>query len=239
MPLTDNTARPRAGGVAALRAHRDAYARGGFAWTWQISQLLGAVVARGAARRGLTPNQLSLTNVVLSWLGAGIAMGAAPHRRVAVVAVLLLWQLAYAFDCADGQLARAGSIRNPYGALVDVLCDFFAQLAVLAAVVESIEGHRAVPWYIALGMAAWFGPFLYASVSDARHFHLVSRERSALVRAVLGLQDYGLQVFVLAIALFVSVPALMVTFGVVVALNTATTAARLVLLVSRGTPRDG
>jgi phosphatidylglycerophosphate synthase len=239
MVLPGQAAPPTPKGAATLRAHRDAYARGGFAWTWQISQILGAVVARRAARLRATPNHLSLVNVALSWLGAGIAMLAAPEHRLAVVAVILLWQLAYAFDCADGQLARAESIRNPYGALVDVLCDFFAQLAVLAAVVETVAGDRAVPWYVAIGMAGWFGPFLYASVSDARHFHLVSRERSAMVRAVLGLQDYGLQVFVLAAALFVSVPALLVTFGVLVALNTATTAARLVLLVARGTPRDG
>jgi phosphatidylglycerophosphate synthase len=221
-------------GMEGLRRHRNAHARGGFAWTWHISQIIGTVVARWAERHGLTPNQLSVANVVLAWAGAAVAMFAAPSVAVAAIAVVVLWQLAYAFDCADGQLARSTSIRNPNGALVDVLCDFFAQLAVLTAVAERIDDHRPIALYVALGFAAWFGPFLYASVSDARQFHLIAAARGAVAHAVLGLQDYGLHVFLLGIALFLSERILVTTFGLIVALNVIATALRLVVLVGRG-----
>src|SRR5262252_8303651 len=36
---------------------------------------------------------------------------------------LVAWQIAYALDCADGQLARVGGRTSAAGGRVDVLCD--------------------------------------------------------------------------------------------------------------------
>ena len=46
---------------------------------------------------------------------------------------LVGWQLAYALDCADGQLARVTGQTSPAGARVDVLCDVAAQIALVTA----------------------------------------------------------------------------------------------------------
>lgn len=80
-------------------------AKGSPAYSRFVNRRLGRVLAAGAARMGLRPNQVTGISGALS----GIAIVLIPTTRATVtsgigIAVLLL--LGYAFDSADGQLAR-------------------------------------------------------------------------------------------------------------------------------------
>src|SRR4051794_13398065 len=104
--------------------------RGGGLFSEAVSQRLGARLALAAYRRRLAPTVLTAANLGLSCLvSAAVVAGAQPvvqHRVPAwLVGLLALagWQVAYALDCADGQLARVTGQSSPAGARVDVLCD--------------------------------------------------------------------------------------------------------------------
>jgi phosphatidylglycerophosphate synthase len=56
-----------------------------------------------------------------------------PLPLSSVVVVLVGWQLAFSLDCADGQLARARSQANPFGAWLDQIADFISHTAVFLA----------------------------------------------------------------------------------------------------------
>src|SRR5215813_3215505 len=97
--------------------------RGGGLYSEVVSQRAGALLAYVGNRVGLTPSALTLVNLVLG-VGASVVVvafapraagGGLPHWLLGLVA-LLAWQLAYAFDCADGQLARVTRRTSSSGA---------------------------------------------------------------------------------------------------------------------------
>ncbi|HEU5109490.1 MAG TPA: CDP-alcohol phosphatidyltransferase, partial [Micromonosporaceae bacterium] len=85
--------------------------RGGGLFSEALSQRLGALIALAGHRAGASPTALTLVNLVVCLaasvtviaLAGRVAQGSVPAWAVGLVA-LVGWQLAYAFDCADGQL---------------------------------------------------------------------------------------------------------------------------------------
>src|SRR5207244_9637763 len=70
---------------------------------------------------------------------------------------LVLWHVAYALDCADGQLARVTGQSSSEGARVDVLCDVALQIGLVAAV-STVAAHyapRPAPALIAAFAGTW------------------------------------------------------------------------------------
>src|SRR5260370_34688987 len=87
--------------------------RGGGLYSERVSQRAGAYLALADYRLRWSPSAVTVAALVIG-VGASVALlvlaprttaGAAPAVVVGV-AVGLGWQLAYALDCADGQLAR-------------------------------------------------------------------------------------------------------------------------------------
>jgi phosphatidylglycerophosphate synthase len=77
-------------------------------------------VARWAARRGLTPNQVTTASMLLGVLAAA---GFATGERWGLVAGAALLQLAFAADCVDGQLARYTRRFSAFGGWLDSMFD--------------------------------------------------------------------------------------------------------------------
>jgi hypothetical protein len=107
----------------------------GFFTTFFVSPY-SKYIARWAARRGLTPNQVTTVSFVLGLLAAGaFAVG----ERWGLVAGAVLLQLAFTTDCVDGQLARYTRTFSSFGAWLDSVFDrakeyvAFAGLAVGAS----------------------------------------------------------------------------------------------------------
>lgn len=82
---------------------------------------LAAVVVVTIGRTPITPNQLTLLNVVMFALAAGLLI-ALPDYPGSLWAVGVL-EASYLFDCADGMLARHKRLASKQGHLFDFFTD--------------------------------------------------------------------------------------------------------------------
>lgn len=98
-------------------------------WTTQhIGYRLGAAVALGASRLGVSPNIISLASAAITVLSCVLADYFGVGTWAAGIILVLGLQLGYAFDCADGPLARATGKGSSFGALLDKICDLSSGL---------------------------------------------------------------------------------------------------------------
>ncbi|MFC4106623.1 CDP-alcohol phosphatidyltransferase family protein [Micromonospora zhanjiangensis] len=187
--------------------------RGGGLFSEAISQRIGAALAVGADRAGLPPTALTLANLVLGLaasvavvaLAPAVAVGDVPAWPVGLVA-LLAWQLAYALDCADGQLARVTGQGSPAGARVDVLCDVAAQIALVAALSATAVAQRpGIPSWLVAGFAGTWMVNLVTSVMQAGpNAASMVPSTSLPVRLVKLIRDYGAVIFLAGLVLTVT-----------------------------------
>jgi len=202
---------------------------GGFLYTEMVSDRLGTAVAAIGMRLGTHPTYLTLMNLVLGIGGSVAVMAGRSTDRTAPLLVVgvVLWQAAYIFDCADGQLARATGKTSAYGASVDIFADLAVQISVVAALSSVILSRHEIPGLlVVLFASAWylnFVTFLLARGDDQVSHSLIARS-SALVSVAKLLRDYGFVILVLGTWLLASPSTLLVPVMAVTATN-------LVLLV--------
>jgi phosphatidylglycerophosphate synthase len=136
--------------LSATRSEQDEKARldaavkpvDGFFTTFFVSPY-SRYIARWAARRGLTPNQVTVASFVLGLLAAA---GFATGERWGLIAGALLLQVAFTADCVDGQLARYSRQFSAFGGWLDATFDrakewiVFAGLAIGADSVWLLAG---------------------------------------------------------------------------------------------------
>jgi phosphatidylglycerophosphate synthase len=201
--------------------------RGGGLFTEAVNQRVGSYLSVAAERLGLPPTALTLVNFFLGMIASGLVIALAPDMdrgRVPTPLVglgaLLLWQLAYSLDCADGQLARVTGRTSTAGARLDILCDAALQISLVAAV--SAVAHAYTPgvasWLVAAFAGTWMVNLVTSALQQGRAAASLIRTRSASVRLIKLVRDYGAVVTVIGLVLAV-VPAwtmwLMVAFVVV------------------------
>jgi phosphatidylglycerophosphate synthase len=177
--------------------------------TIYISNVIGAAIAATGMRLGLHPSLLSLANLLTA------ATGSVPVILMASTAhswwwpgwlALFFWPLAYAFDCADGQLARATGKQGEFGARVDVLADYGAQALVVVAVAAVANASQTLPTaLIAVICSFWcFGTFAATlRQSDSAEGHSVLGGRP-LARIMHSIFDTGLINLVLGAWILIS-----------------------------------
>lgn len=129
------------------------YAAGGHPLTRVFSQRLGAAAAYLAQRAGLTPSGVTLLGLA-TFLLAAFLFASLPSGAGATLACAVLMQLAYALDCADGQLARATGRTSAFGAWLDVACDY-ARCVALAFAASWFLARQMAPSTAALCSAAF------------------------------------------------------------------------------------
>lgn len=95
-------------------------------------------IARWCARRGLNPNQVTAFSMLLGVLAAAAF---ATGERWGLVTGAVLLQLAFTFDCVDGQLARFTRTFTPLGAWLDSTFDRLKEWVVFAGL--AIGASRA------------------------------------------------------------------------------------------------
>ena len=119
----------------------------GFFTTYFVSTY-SRYIARWAARRGLTPNQVTLISIAL---GVAAALCFATGERAGMVAGGVLIYFAFVFDCVDGQVARYARKFGVLGAWLDATFDRFKEYVVFAglAVGAVVSGVGDV-WTLAL-----------------------------------------------------------------------------------------
>nr|WP_213451237.1 CDP-alcohol phosphatidyltransferase family protein [Micromonospora sp. NBRC 107566] len=196
--------------------------RGGGLFSESLSQRLGALIAAPAGRLGAPPTALTLVNLALGLavsvtvvlLAGPVAAGTVPAWPVGLLA-LLGWQVAYAFDCADGQLARVTGRTSPAGARLDILCDVAAQIALVTAVAAVAAAQRpGVPtWLVAAFAGTWMVNLVTSVLQSGAQGASMVTSRSLPVRLVKLVRDYG-AVIALAGLVLTLVPAWTVAFVV-------------------------
>ncbi|MFE9651432.1 CDP-alcohol phosphatidyltransferase family protein [Micromonospora sp. NPDC006431] len=190
--------------------------RGGGLFSESVSQWIGAVFALAAQRLGLRPTALTLTNLVLGLatsvtvvaLAGPVAANDVPAWAVGLVA-LVGWQLAYALDCADGQLARVTGQGSAAGARVDVLCDVAAQIALVAALGATAVAQRpSTPtWLMVVFAGTWMVNLVTSVMQAGPNAASMVTSSSFPVRLVKLVRDYGAVIFLAGLVLAVA-PAL-------------------------------
>jgi len=179
--------------------------RGGGLFTETVSQRIGARFAVAAHRAKLLPTALTLTNLVLG-LGAAMLVIVAHDRLPAAVVglvALVLWHVAYALDCADGQLARVTGTGSAAGARVDVLCDVALQVALVAAVSAVAVTHDPAPpaWLIAAFAGTWMVNLVTSILQQGTAAASLVTGSSLPVRLIKLIRDYGAVVTVIGLVL--------------------------------------
>ncbi|MFI8501125.1 CDP-alcohol phosphatidyltransferase family protein [Streptomyces sp. NPDC085524] len=108
----------------ALRELRGAQksAKGVSLYSRFVNRPVGRYLAAGSYALGLTPNQVTLISAALSFAGAGLVAVAAPSWGLGP-AVWAALALGFAFDSADGQLARLRGGGSAAGEWLDHVVD--------------------------------------------------------------------------------------------------------------------
>jgi phosphatidylglycerophosphate synthase len=185
--------------------------RGGGLFSEHVSQRAGSLLAWAAHRLGLSPSTVTLAGLVVGvgssvalvqWASATIRPGSAVIMGLAVG---LGWQLAYALDCADGQLARVTGRTSPAGARLDILCDVAVQISVVAALTAvTAEYAPATPaWLYALFAGTWMVNLVTSVLSHGSVAASLVRSRSGLIRVAKLVRDYGAVIAVCALVVAV------------------------------------
>ncbi|MFG1806372.1 CDP-alcohol phosphatidyltransferase family protein [Streptomyces sp. NPDC049040] len=119
-------------------------AKGVSLYSRYVNRPAGRVLAAGAYRAGMTPDQVTLVSAALSYGGIAALAIAAPSWWLAL-AVYAALAVGFAFDSADGQLARLLGTGGPAGEWLDHVVDCAKITAVHAAVLITFHRHFALP----------------------------------------------------------------------------------------------
>ncbi len=183
-------------------AAADFYAvnRGGGLFSEAVSQRLGARISVFAEKHKLAPTVLTVANLGLGCLVSFAVIAAAvPVAEGRIWAwpvglpALIGWQIAYALDCADGQLARVTGQTSPAGARIDVLCDVAAQIALVSALAATAEAQvpETPAWLLAAFAGTWMVNLVTSVMQSGPQAASMVTSTSLPVRVVKLVRDYG------------------------------------------------
>jgi phosphatidylglycerophosphate synthase len=120
-------------------------------WNLYVCRPLAAVVVWALERTPVTPDQITLVALLVGLSGAALLV-AWPGYLGLVLGVLVL-EVAYVLDCADGMLARLRGVASPAGALLDFLMDEIKAFALLGAVAVRLYRERGDVLFLLVGIA--------------------------------------------------------------------------------------
>jgi len=121
-------------------------------WNFYVCRPVAAVFVHAAAETRITPNQITLASLVVAGVAAALLV-LLPGLAGLVVAVVV-FELSYVLDCADGMLARLRNQQSTAGHLFDFLMDEIKAFAILGASAVRLwldRSHDAT--YLLLGIA--------------------------------------------------------------------------------------
>lgn len=158
------------GTVRRLAGAQKPPAVGSPAYSRFVNRRIGRYLAAGAYQVGLTPNQVTGISAVFSLAGILTVALVRPAWWVGVLVALAL-ALGYAFDSADGQLARLRGGGSPAGEWLDHVVDCLKILLLHTAVLLSL-------WRFAGLDAGWLLlPLAYQVVSSTAFFAMTLNDQ--------------------------------------------------------------
>lgn len=150
----------------------------GFFTTFFVSTY-SRYIARWAARRGFTPNQVTSVSMLLGILAA---LAFATGRTAGMIAGALLLQVAFTADCVDGQLARYTRRFSKLGAWLDSVFDRGKEYVVYAGLAFGAVVNGAGP-------EIWMLAAMALALQTFRHyidFSYAAQQHQALAASVRG-----------------------------------------------------
>ncbi|MEH3032546.1 MAG: CDP-alcohol phosphatidyltransferase family protein [Aeromicrobium erythreum] len=135
-----------------------------------VNRRIGRVLAAGLAQTRTTPDHVTALSALSALLGLALLVLAPPTPVVAVGVVLLL-QLAFALDSADGQLARLTGRGSGAGEWTDHVVDAGRTILFHLAIAVALVRHELAP-------VAWaLLPLGFAVVASVRFFAQILAEQ--------------------------------------------------------------
>lgn len=200
------------------------HARGAPAYSVYVNRRIGRVLAAVAYRIGLTPNQVSIISAVHSFVAIGlIAFGPVNVPMGFLIAVLLV--LGYAWDSADGQVARLRGGGSPQGEWLDHFIDtlkiaslHLGVLIGLYRVLPETPVLLLIPIVFSIVASTTFSGMLLNDLLKGKHAVASTHERGGgtLVRSLVLLPtDFGL--VCLVFVLWGWTPAFLIGYGLLCA----------------------
>ncbi|HEX4338348.1 MAG TPA: CDP-alcohol phosphatidyltransferase family protein [Polyangiaceae bacterium] len=120
-------------------------------WNRYVCRPVAAVVVHAVADTKITPNQITLSSLVVAGLAA-VMLVALPSYS-GLLAAVLVYEASYVLDCADGMLARLRNQQSTAGHLFDFLMDELKAFAILgASAVRLWAEHEHDANYLLLGI---------------------------------------------------------------------------------------
>lgn len=127
-----------------------------------INRKMGRVLAAAAHRAGLTPNMVTVVSALFTYVGIALLVLFAPSTGLGLCVGLLLI-IGYAFDSADGQLARLTGGGSPSGEWLDHIADAVKISALPVCLAVGLYRFDAVPelWLLVPLISAVVGPVYF------------------------------------------------------------------------------
>ncbi len=165
-----------------LLAAQKPAARSAPAYSRFVNRRLGRIIAAVAWSVGLTPNAVTAISAALTGTAVVllVAMPTGWGQGLAVAALLLL---GYAFDSADGQVARLGATSSAAGEWLDHMVDATKAAVLPLALAVGLYLNDAVP-------VAWLlVPIAFSVVSSVLFFAMILTEQLRRQRGRVSLAD--------------------------------------------------
>ncbi|PZS20463.1 MAG: CDP-alcohol phosphatidyltransferase [Pseudonocardiales bacterium] len=190
--VTDPTVagRPRFSQVLARLAPAQKSSRGAAGYTRWINRRLGRYIAAAAYLRGLAPNHLSAANATLTVAAMTVIATVSPSWPMSAMAAFLLL-FGYAFDSADGQLARLKGGGSPAGEWLDHELDALKCTAIHCVI--------AIAWFRFYDLenpSLLLIPLAYSVVNSGFFFGVMLAEQLRRVARANALAEPGHDMFV-------------------------------------------
>lgn len=113
---------------------------GALYWSYAVNYRIGALFAVILMPTRVSPSLVTVAGTILHAAGALYVLWIQSSASVVdVVVLVLIWQVAYSLDCADGLLARARNESSPFGAWLDQIADFIGHAFLFTALVVFIS----------------------------------------------------------------------------------------------------
>ncbi|HYP97955.1 MAG TPA: CDP-alcohol phosphatidyltransferase family protein [Polyangiaceae bacterium] len=119
-------------------------------WNAYVCRPIAALLVSAIEGTRITPNQITLSAVFVA-LGS-VALLLLWPGHLGLIAAVVVFELSYVLDCADGMLARWRGTASPVGHLLDFLMDELKAFCLLAAVAVRLFQEQQDVRFLLLGL---------------------------------------------------------------------------------------
>jgi phosphatidylglycerophosphate synthase len=119
-------------------------------WNLYVCRPPAAVLVAALAGTRVTPNQITLSAVVVALVSVLVLLFVPGY--LGTLTAIVIFQVSYVLDCADGMLARWRGIQSTAGHLLDFLMDEIKAFLLLAAVAVRLYLDHADVRFLLVGL---------------------------------------------------------------------------------------